>query len=71
MFDYYNKENIGLGGIIGGQSSSIDYDTKNIVLEAAAFDPVKIAKISKQLGIITDAKFRFERVLIQTQLKMA
>ena len=52
---------LGLGGIIGGQSSAIDYDTKNIVLEAAAFDPVKISKISKQLGIITDAKFRFER----------
>ena len=56
-----NKKILGLGGIIGGQSSAIDYDTKNIVLEAAAFDPVKIAKISKQLGIITDAKFRFER----------
>jgi len=56
-----NKKILGLGGIIGGQSSAIDYDTKNIVLEAAAFDSVKIAKISKQLGIITDAKFRFER----------
>jgi len=56
-----HKKILGLGGIIGGQSSAIDYDTKNIVLEAAVFDPVKIAKISKQLGIITDAKFRFER----------
>ena len=56
-----NKKILGLGGIIGGQSSAIGYDTKNIVLEAAAFDPVKIAKISKHLGIITDAKFRFER----------
>ena len=70
-----NKKILGLGGIIGGQSSAIDYDTKNIVLEAAAFDPVKIAKISKQLGIITDAKFRFERGVdpnsIENGLKLA
>ena len=70
-----NKKILGLGGIIGGQSSAIDYDTKNIVLEAAAFDPVKIAKISKQLGIITDAKYRFERGVdpnsIETGLKLA
>jgi phenylalanyl-tRNA synthetase beta chain len=66
---------LGLGGIIGGKSSSIDLDTKNIILEAAAFDPVKIAKVSKQLGIITDAKFRFERGVdpnsIETGLKLA
>ena len=69
------KKILGLGGIICGQSSAIDYDTKNIVLEAAAFDPVKIAKISKQLGIITDAKFRFERGVdpnsIENGLKLA
>ena len=70
-----DKKILGLGGIIGGQSSAIDYDTKNIVLEAAAFDPVKIAKTSKQLGIITDAKFRFERGVdpnsIENGLKLA
>jgi len=66
---------LGLGGVIGGQSSAINFDTKNIILEAAAFDPVKIAKVSKQLGIITDAKFRFERGVdpnsIETGLKLA
>jgi phenylalanyl-tRNA synthetase beta chain len=66
---------LGLGGIIGGKSSSIDLDTRNIILEAAAFDPVKIAKVSKQLGIITDAKFRFERGVdpnsIERGLKLA
>jgi phenylalanyl-tRNA synthetase beta chain len=52
---------LGLGGIIGGKSSSINFDTKNVVLEAAAFDSAQIAKTSKELNIITDAKFRFER----------
>jgi phenylalanyl-tRNA synthetase beta chain len=69
------KKILGLGGIIGGQSSAINLNTKNIVLEAAAFDPVKISKVSKQLGIITDAKFRFERGVdpnsIESGLKLA
>ena len=55
------KEILALGGIIGGASSSISLDSKNIFLESALFDPVKISKIAKKLGINSDAKFRFER----------
>jgi phenylalanyl-tRNA synthetase beta chain len=55
------KKILGLGGVIGGESSSISLDTKNIFLESALFDPVKISKIAKKLGINSDAKFRFER----------
>jgi phenylalanyl-tRNA synthetase beta chain len=55
------KEILGLGGVIGGESSSISLDTKNIFLESALFEPVKISKIAKKLGINSDAKFRFER----------
>jgi len=55
------KEILGLGGVIGGKNSSISLDTKNIFLESALFDPVKISKIAKKLGINSDAKFRFER----------
>ena len=57
-----DKEKVlGLGGIIGGETTGIDLDTTNIFLEAASFDPISIAKSSKELGIITDAKYRFER----------
>jgi phenylalanyl-tRNA synthetase beta chain len=55
------KKILGLGGVIGGESSSISLDTKNIFLESALFDPVKISQIAKKLGINSDAKFRFER----------
>ncbi|MSP06572.1 MAG: phenylalanine--tRNA ligase subunit beta [Candidatus Fonsibacter sp.] len=55
------KKILGLGGVIGGESSSISLNTKNIFLESALFDPVKISKIAKKLGINSDAKFRFER----------
>ena len=52
---------LGLGGIIGGISTSTELDTKNILLESAYFLPTSIRKSSKKLNIITDAKYRFER----------
>ena len=52
---------LGLGGIIGGTRSGTEFDTKNILIEAAYFEPRSIRKTSKILNIDTDAKFRFER----------
>ncbi len=43
------NEILGFGGIIGGASSSISLESKNIFLESALFDPVKISKIAKKL----------------------
>ena len=60
---------LGLGGIIGGESSGTQLSSKNIILEAASFDPVSIAKSSKELGIITDAKYRFERGVDPNSIK--
>ncbi|MDB3987902.1 phenylalanine--tRNA ligase subunit beta [Candidatus Pelagibacter sp.] len=52
---------LGLGGIIGGTRSGTEFDTKNILLESAYFDPRSIRSTSKKLNLDTDAKFRFER----------
>ena len=52
---------LGLGGIIGGKTSSISDNTCDIVLEAAAFDPISISSTSKKPSLNTDAKYRFER----------
>ena len=52
---------LGLGGILGGELSGTEMNTTNVVIEAASFDPISITKSSKELGIITDAKYRFER----------
>ena len=52
---------LGLGGIIGGKRSSTELNTKNILLEAAYFDPRSIRQTSKLLNLDTDAKYRFER----------
>ena len=52
---------LGLGGIVGGTSTSTELDTKNILLEAAYFSPSSIRKTARVLNINTDAKYRFER----------
>ena len=52
---------LGLGGIIGGTRSSTEFDTQNILLESAYFEPRSIRSTSKKLNLDTDAKFRFER----------
>jgi phenylalanyl-tRNA synthetase beta chain len=56
-----NKGVLGLGGIIGGTRSGTEFDTKNVFLEAAHFDPRSIRGTAKKLNIDTDAKFRNER----------
>lgn len=52
---------LGLAGIIGGDSSKCDLTTKNICLEAAVFDPIKIARTGRRLNINTDARHKFAR----------
>ncbi len=52
---------LGLAGIKGGKNSAVDLQTKNIFIEAAVFDPVKIYSTSRKLNLKTEASFRFER----------
>ncbi len=56
-----NKGILGLGGIIGGIRSGTEFDTQNILLESAYFEPRSIRNTAKKLSLDTDAKFRFER----------
>ena len=56
-----SKGVLGLGGIIGGTRSGTEFDTKNILLESAYFEPRSIRKTAKKLNLDTDAKYRFER----------
>jgi len=50
-----------IGGIIGGEQSGCSEYTKNIFVESAYFDPISTAKTGRKLGLITDARYRFER----------
>ena len=60
---------LGLGGIIGGTTTSIELDSKNILLESAYFLPTSIRKTSKALNINSDAKYRFERGIDPNSIK--
>lgn len=52
---------LALGGIIGGESSKVNNQTKTIVLESANFNADVIRKSSKKLNLRTESSFRFER----------
>jgi len=52
---------VALAGIMGGLNSEIFAGTRNVLVESAFFDPVTIRRGSKQMGLSTEASYRFER----------
>ncbi|MCM8802848.1 MAG: phenylalanine--tRNA ligase beta subunit-related protein, partial [Candidatus Omnitrophica bacterium] len=54
---------IAIAGIIGGKNTEVTYDTKNILIESAYFNPIVIRKGSKKIGLVTEASLRFEKGL--------
>ena len=56
------KEAVGLAGVMGGLSTEVEDDTKNIIIESAIFDSIKIRKTSKKI-LRSEASNRFEKGL--------
>ncbi len=52
---------LALAGVMGGWDSMITPETKNILVEAAWFDPASIRRSSRRHLLHTDASHRFER----------
>ena len=52
---------LGLGGILGGQDTGVTHESKNILIECAYFDPLRTATTGRKSGIVSDARYRFER----------
>ena len=52
---------IGLAGVMGGESTEVDSSTRNVMIEAANFDPVSIARSARRHKLISEASKRFER----------
>ena len=50
-----------IGGIMGGEHSGVEDDTSDIVIECAYFTPERIALTGQKLGLMSDARARFER----------
>ena len=52
---------IGLGGIMGGESTKADTETRNVFLESAFFYPAAVAGRARRYNFSSDASHRFER----------
>ena len=52
---------LGFGGIIGGEESGSTDATVNVLIESAYFDPLRTAATGRKTGLVTDARYRFER----------
>ncbi|HEY1454418.1 MAG TPA: phenylalanine--tRNA ligase subunit beta, partial [Roseiarcus sp.] len=50
-----------IAGIMGGEHSCCDFTTRDVLIESALWDPTNIAHTGRRLGIMTDARYRFER----------
>jgi phenylalanyl-tRNA synthetase beta chain len=55
------KDVIAIGGVMGCLNTEIDSNSKNVIIEAAYFDPKHIQKTSRKLGLRSDSSLRFER----------
>lgn len=52
---------IGLGGVMGGTSTGVDETTTDVLIECALFEPSRIMQTGRDTGIVSDARYRFER----------
>ncbi|MGH9018920.1 MAG: phenylalanine--tRNA ligase subunit beta, partial [Acidimicrobiales bacterium] len=52
---------IGIGGVMGGGTTEISATTGRVLLEAAYFTPMAVARTTKRLGLRSEASARFER----------
>jgi len=52
---------IGLGGVMGGESTACSDETTDVFVESAWFDPIRTAQTGRVTGITSDAQYRFAR----------
>ena len=64
------KKAIGLAGTMGGLDTEIENTTKNVIIEAAIFDGIKVRKTSKKI-VRSEASNRFEKGLDPNRTYMA
>ena len=65
-----DEKGVGLAGVMGGLDTEVTQDTKNIIIEAAIFDNVKVRKTSKKI-LRSESSNRFEKGLDPKRTYMA
>lgn len=56
-----HERSVAIAGIMGGEHSGVNSETRNILLESAFFEPIGIAGKARGYGLHTDSSHRFER----------
>jgi len=56
-----HRKPLALAGVMGGWDTMITAETKNVLVEAAWFDPMAVRRTARRHGLHTDASHRFER----------
>ena len=56
-----HKKPVAVAGVIGGLESGVSEKTRRILLESAYFNPYRVRRSAKKLGIQTESSYRFER----------
>ncbi|WP_332065295.1 phenylalanine--tRNA ligase subunit beta [Bartonella sp. CB189] len=52
---------VSIAGIMGGERTGCDETTRRVIIESALWDAQNIAQTGRALGLISDARYRFER----------
>ncbi|PVM72015.1 phenylalanine--tRNA ligase subunit beta [Caulobacter radicis] len=61
--DASGERPIGLGGVMGGESTGCSEATVDVFVESAWFEPIRIAQTGRDTGINSDAQYRFARTV--------
>jgi len=66
-----NDRPVALGGVMGGESTEVDGETQNILLEAALFDSATIRRSARSQGLRSESSNRYERGVNQAGVEEA
>ena len=62
---------VAIAGVMGGVRTEVGLSTKNILLEAAYFDPISVRRTSRKLALSSESSYRFERKVDIDNIKYA
>ena len=65
------KKPVCIAGVMGGENTEVDENTKNILIEAAIFNPVSIRNTSRKLELPSEASIRYGKGLSYEYTEMA
>jgi phenylalanyl-tRNA synthetase beta chain len=52
---------VAIAGVMGGAATEVNEQTRDVLIEAADFDPISVRTTARHLGLHSDSSYRFER----------